>query len=641
MFSTSNQTTNLSCAALSPYLGETWHALDALLIVPPISLLDTPHLGLHTLQAVSRDAGFKVRILYADQLFAKAVGLDIYEILGNSLMSPYEQFGERLFCAQAFDLPLLGHRTDEHGLTYTSPRSNDNFKQIAWSDILALTNQVDAWLDVIVGIVAQLDVPLVGIATSHQQTSAAIALLRRIKVAIPNTITCLGGSNCHGEMADGLASASDFIDYIFAGEAESAWLDLLRNARTPNRFSRRVIPNTPCMKLDDLPEPDFSDYFEQRNENELPPSDIWINLETSRGCWWGQKYLCTFCGINGDTLKYRVKSPNRVLHEITQVVTTYPGSKLRMTDVLMPRHYFKKVLPQVANNLPGLTIFYEQRADLSLSEVSLLNRAGVKFIQVGIEHFSTPLLRLINKGITGQDNINLLRYARSVGCAVGWNLLSAVPGDTEEDWVTLLRVISAIRHLSPPTLLRPVEITRFSPYFDTPERFGISNIRPLDVYADIFPAQADLSKIAWLFTADYESYSGKCTELMNAIRHEVEAWKQAWMVPVLTIPTLEIHRYASGKFILRDTRKLCNLPPIQFLNENEASVALLGDRSPYFWPLQEWATIRRLTVELDGRFVPLATAEPDLLMQFEAMVPTEKLAWRTRTSDFTIIRAVS
>jgi len=504
-----------------------------------------------------------------------------------------------------------------------------------------MANQVDAWLDEIVSIVTQLDVPLVGIATSHQQTAAAIALLRRIKVAIPSTITCLGGSNCHGEMADGLASASDFIDYVFAGEAESAWLDLLRNARTRNRLPRRVIPNTPCIRLDDLPEPDFTDYFEQRCENELPPSDIWLNLETSRGCWWGQKYLCTFCGINGDTLKYRAKSPNRVLHEITQVVTTYPGARLRMTDVLMPRHYFKKVIPQVAQNFPGLTIFYEQRADLSLAEVVLLNRAGVKFIQVGIEHFSTSLLRRINKGITGQDNINLLRYARSAGCAVGWNLLSAVPGDTEDDWVTLLRVISAIPHLSPPTLLRPVEITRFSPYFDTPERFGISNIRPLDVYADIFPAQADLGKIAWLFTAGYESYSRNCTELMNAIHREVEAWKQAWMAPLSTIPTLEIHRYASDKFLLLDTRRLSNLPSIQFLSENEASVALLGDRSPYFGSLQEWSDIRRLTVELDRRFVPLATADPDLLMQFEAMVPTEKLTWRKRTLDFTIVKTVS
>ena len=35
--------------------------------------------------------------------------------------------------------------------------------------------------------------------------------------------------------------------------------------------------------------------------------------ESSRGCWWGEKFHCTFCGLNGAGMKYRSKSPERVL----------------------------------------------------------------------------------------------------------------------------------------------------------------------------------------------------------------------------------------------------------------------------------------------------------------------------------------
>ena len=44
-----------------------------------------------------------------------------------------------------------------------------------------------------------------------------------------------------------------------------------------------------------------------------------VFVETSRGCWWGERMHCTFCGLNGATMAYRSKSAPRALAELTHL----------------------------------------------------------------------------------------------------------------------------------------------------------------------------------------------------------------------------------------------------------------------------------------------------------------------------------
>ena len=57
---------------------------DALIIVPPFSELQYPSLAAHVLQACARAAGFRVRVFYADLLFASHVGIASYTTLQRS-----------------------------------------------------------------------------------------------------------------------------------------------------------------------------------------------------------------------------------------------------------------------------------------------------------------------------------------------------------------------------------------------------------------------------------------------------------------------------------------------------------------------------------------------------------------------------
>ena len=62
----------------------------------------------------------------------------------------------------------------------------------------------------------------------------------------------------------------------------------------------------------------------------------------------------------------------------------------------------------------------------------LLKRAGISFIQPGIEALSSSLLKLMRKGVSAHQNLALLRYARCAGVHLVWNLLCGFPGDARQ-----------------------------------------------------------------------------------------------------------------------------------------------------------------------------------------------------------------
>ena len=60
------------------------------------------------------------------------------------------------------------------------------------------------------------------------------------------------------------------------------------------------------------------DYFEQLQRSPLN-SELerpLLPVEMSRGCWWGEKKQCVFCGNNESMITYRSKSSNSIVDEI-------------------------------------------------------------------------------------------------------------------------------------------------------------------------------------------------------------------------------------------------------------------------------------------------------------------------------------
>jgi ribosomal peptide maturation radical SAM protein 1 len=617
---------------------------DALIIVPPFARLHAPALGVHLLQSCAKAAGFQVKVLYANLILSAAIGPQRYT--GICQASSSTILGERLFAASAYDLPPLGHQPEQmsnyashfgllptevkYRLTplfervqpYTQPERN-------LAALLQLEAQVRAWVEEVAAAVAALNTRIVGCSTMFEQTAASIALLRRIKQLSPQTVTIIGGPNCEAEMAQGIARLSPAIDYIFSGESEITFVNFLGQVKANQRPTERIIYGQPCHRLDALPRPDFGEFYEQF-KHYLPAlasqlQRIALVYETSRGCWWGQKHHCTFCGLNGQGMAFRAKSPDTVINDLKHLLAEYPSRQVRLSDNIMPFTYFKTLLPRLKTELPGLQLFYEQKANLSLAQVMALKQAGVVEIQPGIEALSSSLLKRMDKGVSARQNIALLRYARAADLQLIWNLLWGFPGDQRQEYEETLALLPLLRHLQPPTGLHHLSIDRFSPYFDRPADYGIRQIRPFGSYAQLLPPEIDPGQLAYHFVADYDCDSHWQPELIIAIQRELEAWQTAWQATIKMSPTINLYtppllrvtREADGRWLLRDTRGLPGMAESCWLTRSQASVALAAQ--PFIPTAEiEWALERKLGVTLDGWYVPLATAEPELIQEFEA-----------------------
>jgi ribosomal peptide maturation radical SAM protein 1 len=324
-------------------------------------------------------------------------------------------------------------------------------------------------------------------------------------------------------------------------------------------------------------------------------------------------------------MSFRTKSPEKVISDLKQLVAEHSLRQVGMTDNIMPHAYFKTLLPRLSAEIPGLHIFYEQKANLSLSQMVALKRAGVEVVQPGIEALSSSLLKRMDKGVLARQNIALLRYARSVNIEIFWNLLWGFPGDQAQEYQETLNLLPLLRHLPPPIGLHHLAIDRFSPYFDRPADYGIQQIRPFGSYAKLLPAGVDPAQVAYSFVGDYPCESHQHPELIAAIQQEVEAWQTAWEVEVklsrtvrmFTPPMLTVTREADGRFLLRDTRSLPGTEASGWLTPLQASAALVA-RPLVSTPEITWALERKVGVLLDGWYVPLATAEPELFQQLEA-----------------------
>jgi ribosomal peptide maturation radical SAM protein 1 len=287
--------------------------------------------------------------------------------------------------------------------------------------------------------------------------------------------------------------------------------------------SRATGPAALVRDLDALPPPDYEpflrDLMASASAAELTPT---LLLETGRGCWWGAHSHCTFCGLNGESMTFRSKGAERALHEIRHLHDAYGATQLNVVDNILDMGYFKSLLPQLALEGAELTFFYEVKANLSAEQVALLAAAGVWRIQPGIESLSDHILKLMHKGTTALQNIQLLKWCREHGIRADWNVLYGFPGETADDYAAMLELCEDVWFLEPPGAFGPVRLDRFSPYHADPAASGLVNIRPIAPYRYLYPFPEDAQmRIAYYFDYDHadgrraDEYAGPLLELVR------------------------------------------------------------------------------------------------------------------------------
>ena len=626
----------------------------ALIFMPSASVLQ-PSMALGQIQAQLLEAKQKVFSWYLNIEFARAFGVADYEIIGNQ-RGVAVQLGEWLFAEAAWGEPTAMPEAEFLSVAdiETSALSHDYGDPI--KRILDIRRElVPKFLDdAAQKLCAIPQLRVVGFSCMFFQTLPSIALSRRIKELRPEIKIVFGGPSMHGEMGRSYMEVLPWLDVVAIGEADRTIPSLFKGliqGEIPSNLGDTLwregvghpiqeggapIPADDAL-LDALPVPDFTEYFFAMKQtgflaDRSIQERIYVPYETSRGCWWGQKKHCTFCGLNSLGMSYRSKSPERALEIISESRKRWGIKKLFAVDNILPQNYYETVLPALKEGpLSGdLEIFCEIKTNVTREKIKILADAGVKHIVPGIESLSSNMLRCIDKGVTALHNTYALKLFSEYGVMPGWGLLIRIPGERAEDYSEMTALVPKLVHLHPPFGgPRQIEMHRFSPYHFRSEKF-VHSYKPQNWYQGLFPeGLLDINKVAYYFDAEWRDVVDIALHkpLSEVIWRWVDLWRDRSRTPKLTVQSND-----RGGVDIFDSRADEKFGTWRLDSTEAALYGLLADPLPRNRFDQKAKALglhesesetmldeflaRDLVVELDGKLLALAlpehAPEPDM-----------------------------
>ena len=471
------------------------------LVQMPFAAVERPSIGLGLLSATLTAAEIPNRVVYPNFQFAERIGLPRYRLI--EMTRNDDLLGEWIFAPAAFrdQTPSGETLLDSVDLTAAVPRLGSREELL--ETFTEMRSQATRWVDEVAQELLSHNPRVIGASSMFQQHCASLAVLRRVKELAPEVVTMMGGANCDGVMGSATFAAFPWLDYVVCGEADDIIVKVVSKALgrgadlLPADVLSRQHQSAPGERslirdLDSLPTPDFTSYFNTLGASRLSPMvNPGLLIETSRGCWWGEKNHCTFCGLNASGMAFRAKSAARILEELDELSEAFQLTRFELTDNILAMQRFRDLLPQLAGQ--PYTMFAEVKANLRRDHMQALAAAGVLWIQPGLESMDDRVLQLMNKGTTTAINLQLLKWAREFGIFVSWNFLTGFPGEEDAWYEELAAWLPSVFHLQPPQGVFRARFDRYSPYQTAPDRYGLKVV-PHPAYRSVYPVSEEVLK---------------------------------------------------------------------------------------------------------------------------------------------------
>ncbi|MEW6268365.1 MAG: RiPP maturation radical SAM C-methyltransferase [Thermodesulfobacteriota bacterium] len=547
--------------------------MDVCLVNMPLASPVRPSIALGVLKAMLTRAQIETRVLYANLWWVEYVGARHYA----TMLAPRteECLIDWLFAGAAFPdfepdhEAFLDMLLANHPDLFADPQEGRRL-------LLEMRRQTPDFVDYAAREVLRHEPRIVGCTSTFQQHVASLALLRRIRELEPSVVTLMGGANCETVMGKTTHERFPWVDVVVSGEADGLVVDLVRELlEHGTEVPRDLLPPAvfvpahrrdgyprvdsgdgyargTTQDLSSVPAPDYDEYFFDEVHRFLYRDHVrpGIPYEASRGCWWGAKSHCTFCGLNGGGMAFRSKPAAQVIAEIEGLVDRYGSRRISTVDNIIDVKYFESVLPHLAASERKLNVFFETKANLRRSQVEGFKRAGVSWIQPGIESLHTECLRLMRKGVAAWQNVRLLKWCRQYGVFAFWNVIAGFPGERDEWYAEVASWLPLLEHLQPATFSQ-LRFDRYSPYFTRAADYGL-RLRPCRQYEHVYPLPPDaLADQAYFFTepelALHRQLPGRPGT--RAVQEWIARWKPQWP----KLKRLELVRDDGAPYVL-DTR---------------------------------------------------------------------------------------
>jgi len=488
------------------------------LVNMPFSHSKYPSIQLGTLSALLKSKGIPVDCHHLNVHFAHKIGVPLYEMICEKRAL----FGEWIFSYLLFrDNPKRADYPRLFKPVFEQVAKESGHPTSFFEDMAAGT--APQFLTWALTAIDWGQYKIVGFTSTFDQNVASLTMAKLIKDLYSDVTIVFGGANYDGEMGLEYFRAFPFIDHVVVGEGEEVFPELVRyilaenGGTVPSGVTYRegaAISFTPNHSLfSDFAKtgpPDYDDYYHLLAElgEAAQGLDRILLYEGSRGCWWGEKHHCTFCGLNAQSMKFRAKSSEQAAQEMAYLSSRYDTARFRLVDNIIDMKYIESLFGRFAADHCDLDVFIETKSNLQKSQIRTLAAGGVKCMQPGLESLSMNQLQLMDKGVTPMQNIICLKWSAYYRIAVSWNILLGFPGETNEDYRRQIDLIPSLFHLHPPEGTGKFWLQRFSPYYTKPHEYGVRITGPWAAYEHVYDArQVDVKKIAYDFEYELDNWN--------------------------------------------------------------------------------------------------------------------------------------
>ena len=363
--------------------------------------------------------------------------------------------------------------------TYYYPLSLHYLKAYAHKDLadgvtIAIKNYtIELQSNLIIQELLKDSPDVIGFTCYVWNTKKVLELSHLLKKLQPALKIVLGGPQVTAT-ANSILSDNEWVDVIVRGEGEQTFAELLKYYSNNDlgleaikgisyRAGGKIHSNPPrplLDNLDDIPSPFHEGLDDPSHE---------ILIETQRGC----PFECAFCACHKNFKSVRHFSMERVKADLDHLFRS-GVKRLFLADStfnLNPKRA-KEILKHIGSINKNTSISTELRAELLDEEtIDLLEKAGVKFLEIGLQSTSPVTAKSIGR------ETNLEKFERGIRLLEGSKiqfviqLMIGLPGD---DLSSFKNSVDYVLNLAPDALqVFELQLLPGSDLYDNAEHHGM------------------------------------------------------------------------------------------------------------------------------------------------------------------------
>ncbi len=294
-------------------------------------------------------------------------------------------------------------------------------------------------------IIVEESPDLIGITALTTTIHMVLEIAKLCKSILPGIPIVLGG--VHPTVSPESLLTYEFIDYIVRGEGEEVLSKFIKQGlKNPENIKGLCWKNnngTPVITkiapliedLDTLPFPDYSSFpIEKYIDYTKNLRGIkGITMMVTRGC----PYKCSFCAVRATMgPKWRRQSPEKAARWMMQICSDYDldGIWFKDSTFNINKDWTKTFAETLLLKNNPYMFQINTRIDLiRTEEISLLKKAGLVQVDLGIESGSPISLKTLRKKITVDQIRSSVKLLKKMGLKISGFFMIGIPGENEED----------------------------------------------------------------------------------------------------------------------------------------------------------------------------------------------------------------